>query len=141
MPLCDGHEATRRIRAMEADHERAWAEEERKEAEAAAAASGGGACAFAPRPSSARRPPAWIIGLSAHAGVEDRDEGLAAGMNVFLTKPVKPDVLRATVLQLEQQACRYAAAASASSSGGSAAACTNSVQLAAEQHGAAGGGA
>lgn len=85
MPLCNGHEATRQIRLMEEENERVWAEEE-EESDAYAVADDSAAGGWPRVVSSSRRPPAWIIGLSAHAGVEDRDEGLAAGMNVFLTK-------------------------------------------------------
>ncbi len=38
-----------------------------------------------------------IIGVSAHAGIADRDRALAAGMNAFLVKPVALDALWALV--------------------------------------------
>ena len=68
MPLCNGLEATRRIRALEA-----------------AAAPGG------------RSAPAFIVGLTACAGSEDKEACYAAGMNAFLTKPLEPNILRETL--------------------------------------------
>jgi signal transduction histidine kinase/CheY-like chemotaxis protein len=41
----------------------------------------------------------WIIGLSAHAGAEDADSALEAGMNRFLTKPVRLAELGAAVAE------------------------------------------
>jgi len=38
-----------------------------------------------------------VLGLTAAALVEERDAGLAAGMNDFLTKPIEPDRLRAAL--------------------------------------------
>jgi CheY-like chemotaxis protein len=38
-----------------------------------------------------------IIALTAAALVSEREEALAAGMNDFLTKPIDPDRLRATL--------------------------------------------
>jgi PAS domain S-box-containing protein len=40
-----------------------------------------------------------VLGLTAAALVEERDAGLAAGMNEFLTKPIEPDRLRAALLR------------------------------------------
>ncbi|HET7866268.1 MAG TPA: response regulator, partial [Burkholderiaceae bacterium] len=38
-----------------------------------------------------------VLGLTAAALVEEREAGLAAGMNDFLTKPIEPDRLRAAL--------------------------------------------
>lgn len=40
-----------------------------------------------------------IIAMTAHAMIDDRDKSLAAGMNDHITKPIQPDVLRATLLK------------------------------------------
>jgi signal transduction histidine kinase/DNA-binding response OmpR family regulator len=40
-----------------------------------------------------RRP--WLIALTAHAATEDRDASLAAGMNDYLTKPIRSESLEA----------------------------------------------
>ena len=70
MPNCDGLEATRRIRLMEMRR--------------GATASAGG------KPRAAAR----IVGVSAHAAEEDEAEGMRAGMDAFLVKPIRPEVLR-----------------------------------------------
>jgi len=64
MPNMDGLAATREIRRIEAE--------------------GGGSY----RGLGHGFPPVPIIGLTAHARKEDREEGLAAGMDDFLTKPI-----------------------------------------------------
>jgi signal transduction histidine kinase/CheY-like chemotaxis protein len=64
MPGMNGYDATRAIRAAEAE---------------------------------ARRPRLPVIGLSAHALAEQREEGLAAGMDDFITKPVAVRTLRAAL--------------------------------------------
>jgi CheY-like chemotaxis protein/HPt (histidine-containing phosphotransfer) domain-containing protein len=61
MPVMDGFEATRRIRADPALRE------------------------------------AVVIAMTANAGVEDQARCMAAGMNEFLTKPVAPEYLAATI--------------------------------------------
>jgi CheY-like chemotaxis protein len=53
----------------------------------------------------------WIIGLSAHAGREDADSALAAGMNRFLTKPVSLVELGAAVMEAPGALVRSPAAA------------------------------
>lgn len=45
------------------------------------------------------QPASFIIGLTAHAMVEDRLRCLAAGMNDYLSKPFNPDQLRALIDQ------------------------------------------
>ncbi len=72
MPILDGFAASRRIR-------------EREAAQATA------------DPNHARRTP--IIGLTAHALGEDRQECLAAGMDDHLSKPFRADQLRAVLLR------------------------------------------
>jgi CheY-like chemotaxis protein len=61
MPIMDGFEATRRIRKMEAGHERA----------------------------SAAATESVIIALTGLASEEDEEEAFNAGVDLFLTKPVK----------------------------------------------------
>ncbi|MDD9717799.1 ATP-binding protein [Dinoroseobacter sp. PD6] len=65
MPRCDGLEATRRIRALEASR-----------------------CTNAPVP---------IIALTANAFASDRERCLAAGMDGFLTKPIRRNDLLTTI--------------------------------------------
>ncbi|MEN3275229.1 MAG: two-component system, sensor histidine kinase and response regulator [Massilia sp.] len=80
MPVMDGFEATRRIRADE------------------------------------RLKDTVVIAMTANAGVVDQERCMAAGMNEFLTKPVAPDHLVATILRAigrgRPAAGRSAAAAS-----------------------------
>jgi PAS domain S-box-containing protein len=61
MPVMDGFEATRRIRA------------------------------------DAQLRDAVVIAMTANAGVDDRARCMAAGMNEFLTKPIAPELLYATI--------------------------------------------
>ena len=72
MPVMDGYEATRHIRAMERS-----------------------------RKGRTRTP---IIGLTAHASEEDRQECLKQGMDGFLSKPVKPGILRELIRELTSPA-------------------------------------
>jgi len=41
-----------------------------------------------------------IIGLSAHAMAESREKAFEAGMNLYLTKPVKMDELKTSISSL-----------------------------------------
>lgn len=70
MPNCDGLTATRRIRAWEQQRQQGH------EAPGRAAAA------------------AYIAGLSALAGDCDTADGISAGMDEFLTKPVTPTAVR-----------------------------------------------
>ncbi|MEG4580201.1 response regulator [Microcoleus sp. MON1_C5] len=45
----------------------------------------------------------WAIALTAYARDEDRDRAFAAGFDRHLSKPVQPDVLVETIVQLRQQ--------------------------------------
>ncbi|MEG4066354.1 PAS domain-containing protein [Microcoleus sp. Pol11C2] len=45
----------------------------------------------------------WAIALTAYARDEDRDRAFAAGFDRHLSKPVQPDVLVETIVQLKQQ--------------------------------------
>jgi CheY-like chemotaxis protein len=68
MPVMDGYEATRAIRARET--------------------------------SGFRMP---IVALTANTTLEDRESAFAAGMDAFLTKPVRIEELRATVVNLTER--------------------------------------
>jgi len=65
MPVCDGVEATKRIREMER--------------------------------SDPGRKPAYIVALTADAFSENRERCLAAGMDEFLTKPLRMDTIRSAI--------------------------------------------
>ena len=99
MPLCDGLTATRRIRAWE------------QQTKPASGPSGGGAAELDPttsrgRPPSSRdeRPPLFIVALTAVAGQSDREDCAAAGMNDFLSKPVKPETVRQVLSRYDRRA-------------------------------------
>jgi CheY-like chemotaxis protein len=49
------------------------------------------------------RAPTWIVACTASSAVEDREECLAAGMNVFLEKPLHPDAMRALLRRYEAE--------------------------------------
>ncbi len=72
MPELDGYETTRRIRALE-----------RQRMLAHSAEAGG-----------KQSRPVPIIAMTAHALTEDRAECLAAGMDDYLAKPVRPEAMR-----------------------------------------------
>jgi CheY-like chemotaxis protein/HPt (histidine-containing phosphotransfer) domain-containing protein len=69
MPELDGYEATRLIRQFEAER------------------------------ADPHRPPAYIIAMTANALQGDRDQCLAAGMNDYISKPVKLPELQAVLQQ------------------------------------------
>ena len=45
----------------------------------------------------------YIIGMTAHALIGDRDRCIAAGMNEYMSKPYNPDQLEAMLAQLTRQ--------------------------------------
>lgn len=96
MPVLDGYEATRRIRAIE--QARRWP----------GAAAEGDAAAH----SSLAQDSVPIIALTAHAMIGDREACIQAGMNDYLAKPVDAGQLRAAL----QRWLKPAPAAAASSS-------------------------
>ena len=69
MPRCCGLTATRRIRELERSL----------------------------RPQ--RSAPCCIVGISAHAAEQDCAEGIAAGMDAFVVKPIRPAVLRTVLVR------------------------------------------
>jgi CheY-like chemotaxis protein len=75
MPEMDGLEATRRIRENESN---------------------------APRNGGAGTPPVYIIALTADAMQGDREKCIDAGMNDYLSKPVRPAALQAALQRCAQ---------------------------------------
>ncbi|TSA33514.1 MAG: response regulator [Verrucomicrobiaceae bacterium] len=73
MPVCDGVEATRRIREMER--------------------------------ADPGRKPAYIIALTADAFSENRERCFAAGMDEFLTKPLRMETIRAAIARGSAKVC------------------------------------
>src|SRR5205823_12872885 len=69
MPELDGYEATRLIRQFEAEK------------------------------ADPQRPPVYVIAMTANALESDRDKCLAAGMNDYISKPVKLPDLQAVLQQ------------------------------------------
>jgi len=59
-----------------------------------------------------------IIALTAHAGAEDRNRCLAAGMDQYLSKPIRAKDLRGMIEHLTGQTCRVVAPAAAQDTGG-----------------------
>ncbi|MCC7367108.1 MAG: response regulator [Chloroflexi bacterium] len=86
MPEMDGYEATRTIRALERE----------LPARTVGAAAGGAAADSCPR--------VPVIALTANALSDDRELCLAAGMDDYLAKPVRPDVLAAMLERWVQRA-------------------------------------
>ena len=76
MPVMDGFTATRKIRRIE--HERSSAQS-----------------------SSDHLNPAYIVALTGLASDRDEDEALAAGVDMFVTKPVQFDKLSKLLKQRE----------------------------------------
>ncbi len=101
MPVMDGLEATRRIRAKEKDEGGRMTDEVRdRKAEDSS---------FIPHPSSVLRLP--IVAMTAHVMPGDRERFLAAGMDDYIAKPIKPDQLIAVLQRVLPEAGAAKAAA------------------------------
>ena len=66
------------------------------------------------------RPHAYIVACTASSAVEDREECMAAGMDVFLEKPMHPDAMRSLLLRraAELERAELAEAGAAEEPGG-----------------------
>ncbi|WP_152555027.1 hybrid sensor histidine kinase/response regulator [Desulfonatronum thiodismutans] len=94
MPIMDGWDATREIRRSEDERRCQESGARRQESEDGERISGLQVSGFIPQPSYRRTP---IIAMTAHAVVGYREKCLAAGMDDYLTKPMRRVELLAMV--------------------------------------------